>query len=245
MSDFSGQTVVISGVAGGVGTALAEFFSAQGAEVIGIDVRQPDIVTGQFHQADVGDADAIAAIFSSIKKIDILVANAGVHLLAHVNDTTPDQLKAVFNTNTFGTYYCLQAALQKMQAQNYGRVVLMASDQALVGRDLGTAYGMSKAAVVQLAKSASADMCEFDICINALCPAVIEGTKMTEDALSHFAKEWGVDRTEAERRFAEQLPIGRMISREAVVRWAAELCARDCPTTGTAVVMDGGLSSLA
>ena len=248
---FEKQGVVITGGSHGIGLGLVKRFLSEGALVFVLDIAPIHLAHAnlQYIACDVSDFNQVQRAFQKIqleaKRIDVLVADAGVHLLKAVEETTPAELKRLFEVNVFGAFYCAQAALEMMEKQQYGRIVLMGSDQGVVGRSLGTAYGMSKAAVIQLAKSLSADVAEKGILINSICPSTVANTGMTDNAARHFSKQWALSESETLEKFAEEHLSKKLITSDEIAHWVLQLCSKDnISMTGAAIVLDGGLTTV-
>ncbi len=237
---FTNQVVVVTGGARGIGLAIAEYFTQEGAKVWVLDLQSAE-------PCDVSNPaqvqQGIGRIIQRHGRIDILIANAGVQLLSSIEHTPPEALQQVFATNVFGAYYCVQAVLPIMRQQHYGRILLMGSEQGLIGRSLGTAYGMSKAALIQLAKAASTEIVGDNILINALCPSTVADTGLTHYAAAYFAKQWNLSAAETLQRFAQEQLTGKLVSLQEVTRWVGQLCsAENQSITGSAIMLDGGMS---
>lgn len=250
-SDFQGKTVLITGGSGSIGLALSFYFQAAGACVWILDIQAPVDPDGRlnFMACDVSNPDsvnhAIQQLSHKLASIDILVVSAGIHVLASLEATSPDILQQVMGVNTLGAYYVLQAVLPKMMAQAYGRVVLMSSEQALVGRPLGSAYGMSKAALIHLAKSCSAEYSAHNVLINCVCPASVSHTRMTEVALAYFSDQSGESIATWLERFQAEQVTGAMVDLSELLETVHFLCSpRIRSITGQAVVLDGGLTEV-
>lgn len=251
MSNFKQQNVIVTGGVQGIGASIAKQFSATGANVFVLD-RQAQNSTQdiQYRQCDISQREQVfahvQAIQQQVGQIHTLICNAGDYVIKPIQATTEKDLQQVFNTNVFGTYYCVQAVLANMQHHNFGRIVLIGSDQALVGLPYGTAYGMSKAAVVQLTESLSTELAgQYNIRVNCLCPSTVADTQMTEQAAEFFAKEWAISIEQVYERFAAELPHHKMISKDSVARWALHLSDPNCDDINGAVIpIDGGFTRI-
>lgn len=246
------NVVVITGASSGIGQAIAAHFSQQvGTVVYNLDLvasAEPNAAV-RYIECDIRQAEqvqaAVVQIVAEQQTIHVFIANAGVHLLSPFTQTTEEQFLQLVNTNLLGTFLCLKQVIPVMQQNQYGRIVLMGSEQALIGRAWSSIYAMTKAGIVQLAKSLSAEYVKDGIRINCLCPAVVEGTQITDNAAATFAKEWQMKPEEVLQEFKQQLPIGKMIDKEAVCRWVDLLCSREfCEVSGGCFTIDGGFTSI-
>jgi NAD(P)-dependent dehydrogenase (short-subunit alcohol dehydrogenase family) len=115
------RVVLITGVAGGIGTATARTFADAGWHVIGVDRRQEDALTGvhRFIQADISDVDASRQIFGEVAdhegRIDALINNAAIQICKPLIDTTPEEWDAVMASNLRSVYLAIRHAYLLMR----------------------------------------------------------------------------------------------------------------------------------
>lgn len=178
------KTVLITGAANGIGRACVLRFADAGWQVVAIDRDELSLSTLQVPEpanllcltADTTDRDAMkAAVRSAMARfgnLDAIVANAGIHRSNTLLEVSDQELDLVINTNIYGTIRTLQAALPAMT--DGGSVVLMASDQSTVGKAHSFAYGLTKGAIGQMAKSLAIDLAPKGIRVNAVCPSTID-----------------------------------------------------------------------
>lgn len=182
--DLKGRVAVVTGGAQGFGRAITERFVASGAAVDIWDrdqelaQRTASEIGGQVRAigCDVSDEQVIAkACAETVEgrgRIDILVNNAGVAgANATVWDTDPDEWRRVMRINLDGPFLCSRAVVPTMIAQNYGRIVNIASIAGKEGNPNAAHYSASKAAVIALTKSIGKELASYDIAVNAVTPA--------------------------------------------------------------------------
>lgn len=173
------KTVFITGGANGIGRACARRFAAAGWRVAVMDICDEPGDTGDivYIKGSVRSKDdlsrAICDIMERFGRLDCLVANAGVHRSNTVLDITDEELDLVVGTNLMGTINTLRIAIPKMVESGGGSVVIMASDQSTVGKAHSFAYGLTKGALAQMAKSLAIDLAPKNIRVNAVCPSTI------------------------------------------------------------------------
>lgn len=154
----SGQHWLITGVSSGFGRALAEAALARGDQVTGTVRTEAARLTfetlapgrAQGRLLDITDDSAVRATITAIAAdhpIDILVNNAGYGLVAGVEEATPDEIRAQFAVNVFGTLAVTQALLPFMRARRHGRIITISSVSGLVGWPSLGVYSGSKFAV--------------------------------------------------------------------------------------------------
>lgn len=173
------KTVFITGGANGIGRACARRFAAAGWRVAVMDICDKPGDTGDivYIKGSVRSKDdlsrAICDIMERFGRLDCLVANAGVHRSNTVLDITDEELDLVVGTNLIGTINTLRVAIPKIVESGGGSVVIMASDQSTVGKAHSFAYGLTKGALGQMAKSLAIDLAPKNIRVNAVCPSTI------------------------------------------------------------------------
>lgn len=147
MSDLTGRRIVVTGAAGGIGSAAVAALRNRGASVAGVDlIGDDDVVAG-----DVTDPDAIDAAMERCAErlggIDILVNNAGIGRAQDAGDFPDAASHAVMEVNFFGAWNATAAAMPHL-LESHGHVVNVASGLALVDLPFAAAYSASKRALV-------------------------------------------------------------------------------------------------
>lgn len=139
------KRIVITGAAGGIGSATVALLRSRGAQVVGLDLQGADIECDVRDQASVDAAVAVA--IEQLGGLDVLINNAGLGTPQAAADAPDDAALAVFDVNMVGPWRVTSAALPALR-ESHGRVVNVASGLAHVTVPFSTAYTMSKRAVV-------------------------------------------------------------------------------------------------
>jgi NAD(P)-dependent dehydrogenase (short-subunit alcohol dehydrogenase family) len=183
---FSGRTAVITGGASGLGKAVAARIIAEGGQVSLWDLNAEALeatrnAIGAAHSValDVSDPAAVAAAAgasnAALGRIDILVASAGITgATAPVQDYPVDSWQRVIDINLNGLFYCCRAVVPFMLANQYGRIVNVASVAGKEGNPNASAYSASKAGVIGLTKSLGKELATKGVIANAITPATFE-----------------------------------------------------------------------
>ena len=168
---FTGRRAVVTGGASGIGEAVAKRIAQEGGKVAIWDLNGGIKV-------DISDyASVERAVTETIKQIggiDILVNSAGI-----TGPTVPliefpiDGWKQVIDINLNGTFYCNRAVAPVMVAQNYGRIVNIASIAGKEGNPNASGYSASKAGVIGMTKSLGKELAKHNITVNAVTPAAV------------------------------------------------------------------------
>lgn len=241
---FVNKIAVVTGGTSGIGKATIDLLHQQGAKVYNLDIHQLAGAKGHFISCDVSDYEqvtqAIAQVYASEQHIDLLFANAGIHLFANIEQTSIEEFEHILAVNIKGTFHTLKQVLPIMKAQNSGSILLMGSDQSLVGKGQSAAYGLTKGAIAQLTKSTAIDYAEFNIKVNCICPGTID-TPLLEKAVGTFKSLTGMDNHEVLTLLRESQPIKRIAKPDEIANLACYLLSdKNSFMTGALVPVDGG-----
>ena len=220
-------TVLITGAAGGIGSALVAGFRQAGYRTIGVDRTAADGVT----TLDITDSTAVTAFAATVDALAVLVNAAGVLRLREEYD--PSEFARVVDINLTGTMR-MAVACRAALAKARGTIINIASMHAIFGAPLSPAYAASKGGVVQLTKSLAVAWAGDGIRVNAIAPGWIE-TPMTVPARSDAARN---------RAILDRTPLNRWGTPDDIVGPAVFL-ASDAARfiTGAVLVVDGGYSA--
>lgn len=180
--DASGEVLVVTGGAHGIGAALARGYAAVGGTSVVLDVapaKELDGIDGiEQYRTDVSDR---AAVLSAVQRVvadhgrvDALVAGAAVQPRTPVHDTDPQEWRHTLAVNLDGVLWSCQAVLPHMIGQGSGAILIFASGLAHMGRAEASAYAASKGALIPFAKSLAAEIAEHRIRVNTVFPGVID-----------------------------------------------------------------------
>ena len=177
--EFGGRVALVTGGASGIGAATVELLRAGGA-----DVHVFDMANGE----DVRDSRQLNDAVERLPRLDILVCAAGVAGdNFHTEDVPDDEWERVLAINLNGVFYANRAAVAKMKAAGYGRIVNIASIAGKEGNPMAAAYSASKAAVIGVTKSIGKDLAGTGVLVNCIAPAVIETPMLGQSTPDHLA----------------------------------------------------------
>ncbi|HKS13167.1 MAG TPA: SDR family NAD(P)-dependent oxidoreductase [Pseudomonas sp.] len=194
MSRFTRKVVIVTGAAGGIGTAIAQRFASEGATVVVSDVNidaAQNVV--EAIRKENGNAVAIAAniadgnecralvenVFSQMKRIDVLVNNAGINRRGDLLALSEDDWHSSFAVNIDSMFHLCRAVLPIMIEAGGGAIVNTASQWGLYPAPGHIAYNVTKAAVASFTQNLARDYAPHKIRVNAVCPGEIH-TPMLE-----------------------------------------------------------------
>src|SRR3954466_12492889 len=205
--DFDDRVALVTGGASGIGAAVVERLRAGGADVHVFDLANGD---------DVRDSAQLNAAVERLPRLDVLVCCAGVGGDSlHTEDVSDDEWERVHAINLNGVFYANRAAIPKMKANGYGRIVNVASIAGKEGNPMAGAYSSSKAAVIGLTKAIGKDVAGSGILVNAIAPAVIRRPTRPPPAVIR-SPMLGQMSDEHVSYMLARIPLGRMGEPEEV-----------------------------
>lgn len=236
------KCAIVTGAARGIGLATTKLFLEQGWRVVMVDrdaaeLSLSDDLAGTLRlPLDISDPDQVEMVVAQTKawagRIDSLVNNAGVAEFGPVATTDFAMWRRVMATNLDGTFLCTQAATPALQ-ETKGSIVNIASISGLRASTLRVAYGTSKAAVIQLTKQHAAELGEFGIRVNCVCP----GPVRTKLAMAVHSQEI-ID------AYHDAIPLNRYGTEAEIAEVIAFLCSEKARyVTGQVVAADGGFEA--
>jgi len=206
---LEGKVALITGGGSGIGAAIAKRFVKEGAKIV-ITGRRAEALAGTVSALPEGSVlpfagdvrkweDAQSMVDATVKfggRIDILVNNAGIDTPGTVTDTPIEQWAAVMETNLYGPFYVMRAALPYMIKANVGAIVNIASLAGLRRIPAMAAYCSSKSGLIGLTQQTALDYGKYNIRCNAVCPGATR-SEMTEHSMQGLAESLGTDITGA------------------------------------------------
>jgi 2-dehydro-3-deoxy-L-rhamnonate dehydrogenase (NAD+) len=221
--DFKGRTAVVTGGVQGIGAAIVKRLKASGAEVVIWDLDGSPKV-------DVADPASVNAAVKALKKVDVLVNNAGI---AGKNVPTVDypveEWERVLRINLTSQFLACRAVAPLMVKQKYGRIVNIASIAGKEGNPNAVAYSASKAGVISLTKSLGKELAKDGVTVNCVTPAAAKTAifdQMTESHINYMLSK---------------IPMGRFVEVDEVASLVCWLASEDCSfSTGGVFDISGG-----
>jgi 3-oxoacyl-[acyl-carrier protein] reductase len=177
--DFAGRVALVTGGASGIGAAVVERLREGGAEVHVFDLANGD---------DVRDSSQLNGAVERLPRLDVLVCAAGVGGDSlHTEEVSDEEWERVHAVNLNGVFYANRAAIPKMKAAGYGRIVNIASIAGKEGNPMAGAYSSSKGAVIAVTKAIGKDVAGSGILVNCVAPAVINTPLLGQISQEHIA----------------------------------------------------------
>jgi meso-butanediol dehydrogenase / (S,S)-butanediol dehydrogenase / diacetyl reductase len=250
---LDGKTALITGGGAGIGAAIADLFTAEGAKVCITGRRQSALDTvAQALPADscvtcAGDVskvdDAAAMVETALKltgRLDILVNNAGIDPAGSVADLDPDLWRQVIEINLTGPFLMMRAAIPHMVKAGGGVIVNVSSLAAIRCLPGMPAYCASKAGLNHLTRQVALDYGAEKIRCNVICPGAVR-TEMLEHSMAPAAKALDTDLDGVFARMTANSPLHRVSLPKEIAKVCLCLASDDTSyMTGSEIVVDGG-----
>ena len=249
MGKLEGKVAVITGGNSGIGLATAKEFKEQGARVVitGRDQETLDDAKREIGsdvlavRSDTSSLTEIHKLFAVVKekfgKIDVLFVNAGIGEFAPIESVTEESFDSIMDINFKGAYFTIQKALPLLN--DNASIVLNASIVAYIGMPNSSVYAASKAALITLARTLSAELVGRGIRVNVVSPGPVSTPILGRMGMPPEVLE------ETAKSIQAQVPMKRFGRPEEIAKTVLFLASEDSSfLLGTEIVADGGMSRL-
>lgn len=244
------EAALISGAAGGVGSATARRLLEDGAKVAMTDI-DADRLEAVAHEigalalpGDGTDRDALHAVVeqaaAELGGIDTLVAAQGATSSGIASRRSDDAWHRALDVNLTGAYYLASESLPHL-IKSTGSIVMISSTAGILAGPPGTVgYTAAKSGLIGLVRWLARDFGPKGVRVNAICPGWVR-TALSADGMEYLAEREGVDTDEARRLATEHIPLRRIAEPEEIASVCAFLASSDASmVTGHALIADGG-----
>lgn len=234
-------TALITGASRGIGRAIAESFAGAGyALILTCSKTMDDLNTvaaqiSEKHgtpclavQADMGNAQDVAHLFSEIDHLDVLVNNAGISYVGLLSDMSEEDWHKVMAVNLDSCFYTAKHAIPLMLKKHSGRIINISSVWGNVGASMEVAYSASKGGINAFTKALAKELAPSNIQVNAIACGVID----TSMNACFTAEDMAA--------LTEEIPADRIGKPEEVAQLALQLAQAPTYLTGQIITLDGG-----
>jgi NAD(P)-dependent dehydrogenase (short-subunit alcohol dehydrogenase family) len=237
--DMTGRRVLITGAAGGLGTAFARMFADAGATLLladkntaGLDQLQATLnaqaTTHVYDQADLASLDGLAR---AVDRVDILINNAGMLLVKPISETTPEEMRDLMMVDLVGPMILTRLIAPAMAQRGDGVIINVSSQLAFCGAEGRSVYAAAKAGLAQFTRSAAVEFGRQGVRVLAVAPGRLLTTMSTFLGKDDASYRAGIAR----------VPVGRYGTPEEIAGLVLFLASPAASyIVGETVIADGG-----
>ena len=245
---LEGAVAIVTGAAGGIGSAMVKQLRQAGAVVVAEDLDpaveelavEDDGVAalqGDSAQAEIA-REAVQLALTRFGRLDVVVNNAGRFLLKPIVDTTDDEWDGLMITNVRSVFVHCREALPQLIASDRGAIVNVSSISGVIGLPAQGAYCATKGAIAQITRQLAIEHASDGVRVNAIAPGAVD-TAFVDEAL-----KGAPDPAAVRADIAASHPLGRMASAEEIARIMVFLASPQSSfMTGAVVMADGGFTA--
>jgi NAD(P)-dependent dehydrogenase (short-subunit alcohol dehydrogenase family) len=245
---LEGAVAIVTGAAGGIGSAVVKQLRQAGAGVVAEDL---DPLVDELAEEDAGVAalqgdaaraeiarEAVDLALGRFGRLDVVVNNAGRFLLKPIVDTTDDEWDGLMTTNVRSVFVHCREALPQLIASDRGAIVNVSSISGVIGLPAQGAYCATKGAIAQITRQLAIEHASDGVRVNAVAPGAVD-TAFVDEAL-----KGAPDPAAVRADIAASHPLGRMASAEEIARIMVFLASPQSSfMTGAVVMADGGFTA--
>lgn len=253
---LSGQRVVVTAGAGGIGLAIAQQLHAQGARIAICDVdpaalQRSGAALGDCiaMQADVSDESAVDEFFDAVRDnlggLDALINNAGIAgPTGKLEELSPQDWRRCVDICLTGQFLCARRAIPMLKASGGGAMVNMSSAAGKHGYAFRTPYSAAKFGVIGLTQSLAKELGPDNIRVNAILPGIVEGPRM-DGVIKARAHATGVSFDVMRDEYLKKVSMRRMVTADDIAATVAFLISdAGANLSGQSLAVDGNVEAL-
>lgn len=240
---LAGRVALVTGAAGGLGTAIRTVFEDDGAHVVGVDIAGEDVLTADVATEE-GNCAMVDATLERHGRLDVLVLNAGVQFMAPILEFPLHEWERLFDVMAKGPFLAMKHAWPHLTERPGGRIIVTASASSFIAEAHKCAYVAAKHAVAGLVKVAALEGGPHGLTVNAVAPGWMR-TPMVEQQLEDQMRLHEAARDEVVAAMVGRQPAKRFLETTEVANLVAFLASeRASGINGACLPVDlGALAS--
>lgn len=213
---LTGRVAILTGAAGGLGTATWQALRHAGATVVPVDVHGDDCLIADVATAE-GNRAMVDLAMQRHRRLDILILNAGTQAMNPIADYPEADWDRLMNLMVKGPFLAMKFAWPHLTRQPGGRIIVTSSTAGLVGAPYKAAYVAAKHAVLGLVKVAALEGAAAGLTANAVAPGWMN-TPLADNQIRDHVRLRGISRDEVIAGMAAEQPAGRFVDTAEVAR---------------------------
>ncbi len=232
--NFKGKVVLITGSTKGIGKKLFTKFKSLGAYVIGtsktiqLKKKNYEIIKADFTSSS--STKNFIKVLGKFKKIDVLINNAGINKISHINNINDQDVNNIINVNLIAPILITKEVSRIMMRKNKGKIINISSIFGKVSKEKRSVYASTKHAINGLTKTLALDLASSNILVNSVSPGVIQ-TQLTKKVLGRS----GIN------KMKKEIPLKKLGKTEDVANLILFLTSEyNSYITGQNYIIDGG-----
>ena len=249
------KVVILTGAGSGIGRATAELFAKEGAIQILSDIDEEglketfDLIEDGKEKTSIMKIDVrnpgevkemIDSTVEKYRRIDILIANAGVVRVGPVDTFPDDDYDLLIDVNLKGTHYTCKFAVPYFKKQKSGSIITLASVAAHIGQTAHANYCSTKAGVLGYTRALALDLAPYNVRVNSVSPGATD-TPMLQSDVAKQARDRGITYEEVKKEFESEGVLGRWATPEEIATGILFLATEESSyMTGADLRIDGG-----